>query len=79
MSSYHYASTISDKEADRIVAHFQMDMIGSKDAGEDNPAGGFMYTIDRKKNLVTDLAAAAGARTAAAEIIPYGQLGRSDH
>ncbi|WHZ58210.1 M28 family peptidase [Metabacillus hrfriensis] len=80
LGSYHYASTISDKEADRIVAHFQMDMIGSKDAGGDNPAGGLiMYTIDGKKNLVTDLAAAAGARTAAAEVIPYGQLGRSDH
>lgn len=81
LGSYHYASTLSDEEADRIVAHFQMDMIGSKDAGgEGNPAGGLiMYTIDGKKNLVTDLASAAGARTAAGEVIPYGQLGRSDH
>ncbi|WP_374702509.1 M28 family peptidase [Bacillus sp. M6-12] len=35
--------------------------------------------IDGKKNLVTDLVAALGARTAADTVIPYGQLGRSDH
>lgn len=78
LGSYHYAGTLSEEEADNIVAHFQMDMIGSRDAGADNPAGGLiMYTIDGQKNLVTDLAAAAGARTS--EVIPYGQLGRSDH
>lgn len=80
LGSYHYASTLSDTEADKIVAHFQMDMIGSKDAGGDNKANGLiMYTIDGKKNLVTDLASAAGVRTAMGEAIPYGQLGRSDH
>ena len=80
LGSTHYASTLSEKEADRIVAHFQMDMIGSRDAGGDHPAGGLiMYTIDGKKNLVTDLGSAAGARTAAAEAIPMGKLGRSDH
>ncbi|OCA84963.1 M28 family peptidase [Pseudobacillus wudalianchiensis] len=80
LGSYHYAGTLSDKEADRIVAHFQMDMIGSKDAGGNNKANGLiMYTIDGKKNLVTDLASAAGSRTALGEAVPYGQLGRSDH
>lgn len=80
LGSYHYAGTLSDAEADRIVAHFQMDMIGAKEAGADHPAGGLiMYTIDGKKNRVTDLASAAGLRTLAGEIIPYGQLGRSDH
>lgn len=80
LGSSHYASTLSEEEADRIVAHFQMDMIGSRDAGGDHPAGGLiMYTIDGKKNLVTDLGSAAGARTAAAETIPMGKLGRSDH
>ncbi|MFS0862597.1 M20/M25/M40 family metallo-hydrolase [Fredinandcohnia sp. 179-A 10B2 NHS] len=78
LGSYHYASTLSEDEADRIVAHFQMDMVGARDAGADHPAGGLiMYTIDGQKNLVTDLGAAAGARTS--ELIPYGQLGRSDH
>ncbi|UAT29170.1 M28 family peptidase [Bacillus badius] len=80
LGSYHYAGTLSDEEADRMVAHFQMDMIGSKDAGGGHKANGLiMYTIDGKKNLVTDLAAAAGARTALGEAVPYGQLGRSDH
>jgi aminopeptidase YwaD len=80
LGSYHYASTLSEEEADKIVAHFQMDMIGARDAGGDHPAGGLiMYTIDGQKNLVTDLASAAGARTAADYPIPYGQLGRSDH
>ncbi|MCH6266411.1 M28 family peptidase [Neobacillus citreus] len=80
LGSYHYAGTLSADEADRIVAHFQMDMIGSKDAGGDNKANGLiMYTIDGKKNLVTDLASAAGDRTALGEVVPYGQLGRSDH
>ncbi|OCA84164.1 aminopeptidase [Bacillus sp. FJAT-27225] len=80
LGSYHYAGSLSEQEADRIVAHFQMDMIGSKDAGGENKANGLiMYTIDGKKNLVTDLASAAGARTALGEAVPYGQLGRSDH
>ncbi|EKN70128.1 aminopeptidase [Neobacillus bataviensis LMG 21833] len=80
LGSTYYASTLSSEEADRMVAHFQMDMIGSKDAGGDHAANGLiMYTIDGKKNLVTDLASAAGARTALGEVVPYGQLGRSDH
>jgi len=80
LGSYHYAGSLSEDEADRIVAHFQMDMVGARDAGGDHPAGGLiMYTIDGQKNLVTDLASAAGARTAADYPIPYGQLGRSDH
>lgn len=79
VGSSYYASTLSKDEVSRMVAHFQMDMIGSSDAGEDNPAGGLiMYTIDGKKNLVTDLGSAAGARTISVAL-PYGQLGRSDH
>ncbi|WP_042351484.1 M28 family peptidase [Bacillus massiliigorillae] len=79
VGSSYYAASLSKDEVSRIQAHFQMDMIGGRDAGEDNPAGGLiMYTIDGKKNLVTDLGAAAGARIRS-ETIPYGQLGRSDH
>jgi aminopeptidase YwaD len=79
VGSSFYASQLPKSEVDRMVAHFQMDMIGGRDAGADNPAGGLiMYTIDGKKNLVTDLGAAAGVRTMDVAI-PYGQLGRSDH
>ncbi|MEI5907427.1 M20/M25/M40 family metallo-hydrolase [Bacillus spongiae] len=78
LGSYHYVSTLEEEEIDNIVAQFQMDMVGSKDSGGDHEAGGLiMYTIDGERNTVTDLGAAAGARTS--EVIPYGQLGRSDH
>ncbi|WP_173915985.1 M28 family peptidase [Halobacillus sp. Marseille-Q1614] len=72
VGSYHYASTLSESEVDRMAAHFQMDMIGSRDAGDL-----IMFTPDGNKNLVTDLGASAGARVA--EVVEYGQLGRSDH
>ena len=79
VGSSFYASQLPQSDVDRMVAHFQMDMIGGRDAGADHPAGGLiMYTIDGKKNLVTDLGAAAGVRTLNVAI-PYGQLGRSDH
>ncbi|WP_163527775.1 M28 family peptidase [Halobacillus ihumii] len=72
VGSYHYANSLSQEEVDRTVAQFQMDMVGSRDAGEL-----IMFTPDGEKNLVTDLGAAAGARVA--EVVEYGQLGRSDH
>jgi aminopeptidase YwaD len=79
VGSSFYADSLPKEDVDRMVAHFQMDMIGGRDAGEDNPAGGLiMYTIDGMKNLVTDLGSSAGARTMDVAI-PYGQLGRSDH
>ncbi|MCM3585228.1 M28 family peptidase [Mesobacillus maritimus] len=34
LGSYHYAGSLSEEDADRIVAHFQMDMVGARDAGE---------------------------------------------
>ncbi|GEN53836.1 hypothetical protein HFA01_20980 [Halobacillus faecis] len=49
-----------------------MDMIGSRDSGDL-----IMFTPDGEKNLVTDLGASKGARVA--EVVEYGQLGRSDH
>jgi len=79
LGSSFYAAQLPKQEVDRMVAHFQMDMIGGRDAGADHVAGGLiMYTIDGKKNLVTDLGAASGVRTLGVKI-PYGQLGRSDH
>ncbi|WP_027955667.1 M28 family peptidase [Halobacillus kuroshimensis] len=72
VGSYHYADSLSEEEASRISAHFQMDMVGSRDSGDL-----IMFTPDGNKNLVTDLGASAGARVA--EVVEYGQLGRSDH
>lgn len=79
VGSSYYASKLPKADVDKMVAHFQMDMIGGRDAGGDNPAGGLiMYTIDGKKNLVTDLGAASSYHIFN-EVLPYGQLGRSDH
>ncbi|WP_037986093.1 M28 family peptidase [Thalassobacillus devorans] len=72
VGSYNYAYSLSDEEVQNIVGHFQLDMVGSRDAGEL-----IMFTPDGEKNLVTDYGAAAGARVS--ETVPYGQLGRSDH
>lgn len=79
VGSSFYVDQLPQSDIDRIVAHFQMDMIGGAEAGEDHPLGGLiMYTIDGKKNLVTDLGASSSSRVYDVAI-PYGQLGRSDH
>jgi len=79
VGSSYYISQLPKSDIDRMVAHFQMDMIGGAEAGEDHPLGGLiMYTIDGQKNLVTDLGASAGSRMYDVAL-PYGQLGRSDH
>ncbi|MFS0575968.1 M28 family peptidase [Sporosarcina sp. 179-K 3D1 HS] len=72
LGSYAYVDSLSQDERDRIVGMFQMDMVGSRDAGEL-----VMFTVDGEKNTVTDLSAAAGVRTGTA--LTYGQEGRSDH
>ncbi|WP_407656697.1 M28 family peptidase [Lysinibacillus yapensis] len=75
LGSYEYVSKMTDEDYERTVGMFQMDMVGSQDAGEL-----IMYTNDGEKNIVTDLGAAAGARLAnTGEAIPYGEGGRSDH
>ncbi|MFJ8258587.1 M28 family peptidase [Peribacillus asahii] len=79
VGSSYYVSQLPKSDIDSMVAHFQMDMIGGAEAGEDHPLGGLiMYTIDGQKNLVTDLGASAGSRMYDVAL-PYGQLGRSDH
>ncbi|MEH6943070.1 M28 family peptidase [Bacillus sp. JJ722] len=79
VGSSYYAASLPKDEVSRMISHFQMDMIGGRDAGPDKQAGGLiMYTIDGKKNLVTDLAATSAVKIRS-EVIPYGQLGRSDH
>ncbi|USK87472.1 M28 family peptidase (plasmid) [Peribacillus asahii] len=75
LGSYEFVERMTEKDYDRTVGMFQMDMVGSKDAG---PL--IMYTADGKKNIVTDLGASAGARLSeTGEATPYGWEGRSDH
>ncbi|ASN03796.1 M20/M25/M40 family metallo-hydrolase [Virgibacillus necropolis] len=70
--SRKYAAAMTPGEVENTVAQFQMDMVGSADAGDL-----VMFTADGEKNLVTDLGAAAGSRVS--ELVPYSELGRSDH
>ncbi|VEF46378.1 aminopeptidase [Bacillus freudenreichii] len=72
IGSYEYVDSLSQGEIDRIVGMWQMDMVGSRDAGEL-----VMFTVDGQKNTVTDLSAAAGVRTGTP--LTYGQESRSDH
>jgi aminopeptidase YwaD len=79
IGSSHYVSTLPSEEIDRMVGHFQMDMIGAEVSGGEFPAGGLiMYTPDGHKNLVTDYGAVA-SQLIFPKAIPYGQMGRSDH
>ncbi|MUK87573.1 M20/M25/M40 family metallo-hydrolase [Ornithinibacillus sp. L9] len=70
--SRRYAEAMTEDEVERTVAMFQLDMVGSVDAGDL-----VMFTADGEKNTVTDLGAAAGSRVS--ELVPYSELGRSDH
>ncbi|WP_203289773.1 M20/M25/M40 family metallo-hydrolase [Metabacillus sp. cB07] len=73
LGSEHYVSTLSDDEISRTVANFNLDMVGSRDAGDL-----VMLTLDGKPNLVTDLAQKSSEKLNG-EPTPYGQGGRSDH
>ncbi len=73
LGSSHYVETLSEDEIDRTVANFNLDMVGSKDAGDL-----VMLTLDGKPNLVTELAQKSSEKLNG-EATPYGQGGRSDH
>ena len=68
----HMSKLYSEDERDRIVSMFQMDMVGSRDAGEL-----VMFTVDGEKNAVTDLSAAAGVRTG--NPLSYGKESRREN
>ncbi|MGE7765890.1 DUF4910 domain-containing protein [Peribacillus sp. NPDC096540] len=72
LGSKDYAQSLTKDEINRTVAMFNMDMVGSKNAGEFA-----MFTYDGKPNTVTTLGNSAGTRLY--DAIPYNQIGRSDH
>lgn len=74
VGSRYYANQMSADEVGRTVAMFQLDMVGSRDAGHLT-----MFTVDGQQNTVTDLAASASSRVSYNEIPPFSMLGRSDH
>lgn len=73
LGSSHYVDHLSKTEISRVVANFNLDMVGSKDAGDL-----ILQTMDDKPNLVTDLAQAASKKLNG-EPTPYNQGDRSDH
>lgn len=73
IGSYHYVSTLSDDEIGRTIANFNLDMVGSKDAGDL-----IMRTVDGQPNLVTELAQKSSEKLNGTAT-PYGQGGSSDH
>lgn len=72
LGSYHYVSTLTEDEKDRSVGMFNFDMVGSKNAGEM-----IMFTVDGKRNVITDTGASSSLRVF--EQLTYGKVGRSDH
>ena len=52
LGSYEFVERMTEEDYNRTVGMFQMDMVGSKDAGDL-----IMYTNDGEKNIVTDLGA----------------------
>ncbi|MCA1036723.1 MULTISPECIES: M28 family peptidase [Bacillus] len=73
LGSRHYVENLSDKEQDSIIANFNLDMVGSRDAGDL-----VMLTADGEPNLVTELAQKSSLKLNGTAT-PYGQGGRSDH
>lgn len=73
LGSKHYVSNLPDDDIKRTIANFNLDMVGSKDAGDL-----VILTNDGEMNLVTELAQASSTRLNG-EPTPYGQGGRSDH
>lgn len=73
IGSTHYVANLPENELDRISANFNLDMVGSRDAGELT-----MATLDGKPNLVTELSQAASSRLNGASLPTYAG-GRSDH
>lgn len=73
IGSSHYVDQLPKDEISRIVANFNLDMVGSKDAGDL-----IMQTVDEKPNLVTELAQAASTQLNG-KATPYNRGESSDH
>ncbi|MGK0698481.1 aminopeptidase [Priestia aryabhattai] len=73
IGSQEYVDGLSHDEKDRIVGMFNLDMVGSRDAGDL-----VLKTADGKANFVTKLAQASSLRLNGAAT-PYSEGGRSDH
>ena len=59
VGSYYYVASLPDEELERIVAVYNMDMVGTSWGDESILIA---WTVDGQRNIVTDTAIAAGAR-----------------
>lgn len=73
IGSNHYVNQLSPNEIDRMVANFNLDMVGSKDAGKL-----ILQTMDDKPNLVTELTQVASTKLNG-KPTPVNQGDSSDH
>ena len=73
IGSDYYVNNLPEDELNRIVGYFNLDMVGSRDAGDL-----VLNTVDGNPNFVTDLAQASSLRLNGVAT-PYEQEGRSDH
>lgn len=73
IGSDYYVNNLSEDELDQIVGYFNLDMVGSRDAGDL-----VLNTVDGKPNFVTELSQASSLRLNGLAT-PYEQEGRSDH
>ncbi|HSO56971.1 MAG TPA: M28 family peptidase [Paenisporosarcina sp.] len=73
LGSNHYVNELSPNEIDRMVANFNLDMVGSKDAGKL-----ILQTMDDKPNLVTELTQVASTKLNG-KPTPVNQGDSSDH
>ena len=75
VGSYSYVAGLSEEELSKIVAVYNMDMIGTSWREDESIL--IAWTSDGKRNIVTDTAVAAGARLSSA-VLP-SRTTRSDH
>ncbi|MFC7365007.1 MULTISPECIES: M20/M25/M40 family metallo-hydrolase [Bhargavaea] len=73
IGSHHYVSELSESEKDRIIANFNLDMVGSRDAGDL-----IVASVDGEPNLVTELTQKASEKLNG-EPTTRGRSGSSDH
>ncbi|CAM3630051.1 M28 family peptidase [Mesobacillus zeae] len=73
LGSEHYVNTLSQEEAREIIGYFNMDMVGSKDAGDLS-----IKTVDGKPNIVSQLSQSSSTRLNGTPT-PLEAGGRSDH
>lgn len=73
IGSRYYVNNLPQSEISRIAANFNLDMVGSRDAGDL-----VMRTVNGQPNLVTELSQASSLRLNGAST-PFAQGGSSDH